>query len=230
MVHSGDRRHVGVRRRLASDHLSGSGIEIGALFLPLSVPRTASVRYVDRFPVPVLREHYPELHDVDFVTPDVLDDGERLATFADGSLDFVIANHFIEHCGDPIGTLENQLRVLRKGGVLYMAVPDCRLTFDRDRPITSVEHLQKDHSDGPAGSRRQHFEEWASHVDHAQGSDVFARADELESQDYSIHFHVWTPTAFVEFLTYCRSQCAMPFEIDAVERNDHEFIVILRRA
>jgi hypothetical protein len=37
----------------------------------------------------------------------VVDDGTRLASFADGSLDFVIANHMLEHFEDPIAALEH---------------------------------------------------------------------------------------------------------------------------
>ena len=61
---------------------------------------------------------------------------ESLATIPDGSQDFVIADHFIEHCQDPISALTIHFRVLKTGGILYMAVPDKRFTFDKDRPVT----------------------------------------------------------------------------------------------
>jgi SAM-dependent methyltransferase len=229
LVVAHDRRHAAVRRRLAAQYLVGSGLEIGALFLPLRVPSSVSVRYVDRFRVPELREHYPELDDYDIVAPDVVDDGETLASVPPASVDFVIANHFIEHCEDPIGTLKNHMRVLRPGGVLYMAVPDCRHTFDRDRLVTPIAHVEKDHLEGPAASRRVHYEEWARNKEAASADEVAARADELEDSRYSIHFHVWTPTAFLELLTHCRGQLGVPLEVEALERNDHEFIVVMSR-
>jgi SAM-dependent methyltransferase len=227
---AGDRRHGEVRRRLAAQYLAGSGLEIGALFLPLRVPAHASVRYVDRMRVPELREHYPELAEFDLVSPDIVDDGETLASVSEMSVDFVIANHFIEHCEDPIGTLGSHLRVLRPGGALYMAVPDCRHTFDRGRPVTALEHVQKDHEDGALWSRRTHYEEWASYIDGAADGEVSARADDLERRRYSIHFHVWTPSSFLELLAHCRTQLGLPLEVEALERNDHEFIVIMSRA
>ena len=224
-----ERRHVGVRHRLASQHLTGQGLEIGALHQPLQAPKRASVRYVDRFAIHQLREHYPELASYDIVEPDIIDDGETLARVGDQTQDFVIANHMIEHCEDPIGTLSSHLRVLRPGGVVYMAVPDCRLTFDRDRPLTELEHLRRDHLDGPGWSRRGHYEEWAMFSDPVPAPEVPTRAAELEEQRYSIHFHVWTPTTFVELLTACRAEFGLPLEIEAIVRNDHEFIVILSR-
>jgi SAM-dependent methyltransferase len=229
LVVAGERRHGEVRRRLAGQYVAGSGLEIGALFLPLWVPRAASVRYVDRMTVPGLREHYPELNDFDLVAPDIVDDGEVLTSVPDASVDFVIANHFVEHCEDPIGTLKNHLRVLRPGGVLYMAVPDCRSTFDRDRPVTAVAHVQKDHVEGPAWSRRAHYEEWARHIEGASADEVPKAADDLERRRYSIHFHVWTPTAFLELITHCRAHLGLPLEVEALERNEHEFITVMSR-
>jgi SAM-dependent methyltransferase len=233
-VRPGARRHFAVRRRLAKQHLAGAGLEIGALHIPLQVPRSVTVRYVDRFGIDQLRASYskydPMFQVYPIVTPDVIDDGETLATVADGSVDFVIANHMIEHCEDPIGTLKTFLRVLRPGGAIYMAVPDCRLTFDRDRPVTPVSHVLADHREGPERSRREHFEEYARLVDKVAPGEVSAWADQLQRDQYTIHYHVWTPADFVELIAACRSELGLPIELDALERNNHEFIVILRRA
>jgi SAM-dependent methyltransferase len=229
IVVAGERRHVAVRRRLAAQYLHGSGIEIGALQMPLRLPAGASVRYVDRFDIAQLRAHYPELDDFELVAPDIIDDGEVLATVPDESAGFLIANHMIEHCEDPIGTLSNHLRVLKPGGVLFMAVPDRRFTFDREREPTPLAHLVRDHAEGPGWSRRTHFEEWARFVAGAAPDRIAAEADALEAQDYSIHFHVWTPISFLELLAHCRSELELALEVDAMERNDHEFLVVMRR-
>ena len=87
--------------------------------------------YVDRMAEDQLRGHYPELSDFPLVKVDVIDDGEKLSTFEPGSQDFIIANHFLEHTQDPIGTMARFLEVLRPRGILFMAVPDKRYTFDK---------------------------------------------------------------------------------------------------
>ena len=122
---------------LANRYLEGRGLEIGALHHPLPVPRSVQVRYVDRLSVADLRSHYPELASLPLVPLDLIDDGETLTMVPDGSQDFVIANHFLEHCEDPIKTLGTFFRVLRPGGILYLAVPEKHHTFDRDRPVTT---------------------------------------------------------------------------------------------
>src|SRR5204863_5418011 len=131
---------------------------------------------------------------------DVIDDGERLDSFADGSQDFVIANHFLEHSEDPVGALASMLRVLRVGGILYLAVPDKRFTFDSKRPATPLEHVLEDHRNGPEVSRRPHFEEWARLVDDVPEPKVQAHVEDLLARDYSIHFHVWTQVDALELL------------------------------
>jgi methyltransferase family protein len=94
------------------------------------VRRHAVVSYLDRLPVDELRMQYPELAHERLVPVDVVDDAEQLAAFTDGGQDFIIANHFIEDCEDPLRTLQNMLRKIRPRVVIYMAVPDKRYTFD----------------------------------------------------------------------------------------------------
>jgi SAM-dependent methyltransferase len=148
------------RDAIAARYLQGDGLEIGALHNPLPVPSGARVRCVDRMPVAELERHYPELRDKTLVPVDVIDDGERLGSVRDASVDFVIANHFLEHCQDPIGALGTMFRVVRPGGIVYLAVPDKRYTFDVDRDVTQPEHVLDDHRNSPEGSKRRHYEEW----------------------------------------------------------------------
>ena len=221
---------------IANLYLRGYGIEVGALHNPLPVPREASVRYVDRMSATDLRQQYPELGKQRLVEPDVIDDGEKLATFPDASVDFIIANHFIEHCGDPIGTLSHFLRVVRRGGVIFLAAPDKRYTFDRERPLTSLEHLVIDHAEGPDQSRRQHFEEFAKAMESLRNDPVYAdtindlcNADFLERTNYSIHYHVWDHSSFLAFLLSIRERFELDYDIDFALRNGDESIAILKR-
>jgi predicted SAM-dependent methyltransferase len=229
---TGLRRPRFLRRReaIARRHLAGSGIEIGALNAPLRVSNRAQVRYVDRAPAADLRRQYPELEDEEIVDPDILDDGERLETVADESQDFVIANHFLEHCRNPIGALENMLRVLRPGGALFVAVPDKRHMFDRDRPVTTLEHLLEHAENGRDVDWRAHFEEWVRLVDHVTDEGAVAeRVEMLMDQDYSIHYHVWTQAEIFELLLFLRRRGIL-FDIELAVRNEHENVFVLLKS
>jgi predicted SAM-dependent methyltransferase len=218
-----------LRRQIASRYLSGNGIEIGALHLPLEVPANATVRYVDRMMVTELRKQYPELSEYELVEVDIIADGETLLSITDSSVDFVIANHLIEHCQNPIFSIENWLRVLKPSGILYMAVPDKRYTFDYERPVTSLEHLIRDYNEGPRWSKDSHFKEWTRLVKKVAEHDVAARAKVFAELNYSIHFHVWTQVEFLELLLYCQSNLCFPFEIELLQKNRIEFMVILSK-
>jgi SAM-dependent methyltransferase len=220
------------REFVANRYIRGDGIEIGALMEPLKTPKTARVKYVDRMTAPELRKHYPELASYKLVNTDIIDDGESLGTIKERTQDFVIANHFIEHCQDPIRTIEHMLRVLREGGILYLAVPDKRYTFDVDRPVTSLEHLLDDYKKGPAWSRRGHFQEFARHVNKCKTeAEIESSVSHMMDIDYSIHFHVWTQAEMLEFIAFLKTKLEFTFELEMFLRNSShgECIFVLRK-
>ena len=216
------------REFVADTFIRGQGIEIGALHMPLGVPRSAKVKYVDRFSVADLRRHYPELNDKKLVNVDIIADGERLETVPDSTQDFVIANHFIEHCQNPIGALMNMFRVLKPGGVLYLAIPDKRNSFDVDRPVTPLDHIIRDYEEGPAWSKRQHFEEWTRLVNKVEDDEEAEKQIALNlSIDYSIHYHVWTQAEMLELIVALRKMTS--FEMELCLKQETEVIFILRK-
>jgi len=220
------------RRELASRFLFGEGLEIGPLHQPLAMPPQARARYVDRMQVDDLRREYPELADWDLTPVDVVDDGEQLNTIAEESQDFVVANHFLEHCENPIRTIETHLGKLKPGGLLFYAVPDKRFTFDFRRPVTPLEHMVADYEEGPERSRAEHYEQWTRLVIVEGGESeerTIARARQLEADAYSIHMHVWTQAEFLRLILHCRERFGEAFDIEASARQEIEFMVVLRK-
>lgn len=227
--------YLDARATFAAHYLAGEGIEIGPLHLPLAIPGHARARYVDRMSVEDLRREYPELADWNLTRVDIVDNGEQLAKVPAESQDFVIANHFLEHTEDPIGTIQTHLGKLKPGGVLFYAVPDKRFTFDFRRPVTPLEHMVADHEQGPERSRHEHFEEWTRLVpgqlhEGATEEEAAARAQELNDEDYSIHMHVWTQAEFLSLILEVRRQTGDGFDIEAAARQGIEFMVVLRKA
>lgn len=214
------------RNALAARFLQGIGLEIGALHNPLPVPAGVHVRYIDRMPVSDLRQHYPELAALPLVPVDIIDDGETLKTISDQSQDFIIANHFLEHCEDPISAFKNFHRVVKPGGILYLAVPEKSQTFDRERPVTMLNHLWEDHTLGTDHSRLGHYLEWAQLVDH-RTNDAETHAQRLMQKKYSIHFHVWDQPAWLHFLA--EMQKVLRFRVEWMCQHGIELISILRK-
>jgi SAM-dependent methyltransferase len=230
-------------RPIFAHYLTGNGIEIGALGTPMTaLPATATITYVDHLDNDGLRHHYPELSGKPMVHVDKVATASTLSdAFNPQSLDFIIANHIIEHVDNPLAALIQFHGLLRMGGIVHLAIPDRRLTFDRERPRTSLDHLVKDLEDpsGPTKDERdfQHYVEWVKYVppylpEHqkAYQSDV----SKLWANRYSIHLHVWEPDDWPPIITYL-SSIGYPFRlldyfnVPSIE-DRNEFILILQKS
>jgi SAM-dependent methyltransferase len=219
-----------LRLMLSSFYLEGNGLEVGALHHPLAIPSKASVKYVDRLPVHELRSHYPELSNENLVNVDIIDDGEKLVTIPNGSVNFIIANHMLEHCMSPITTIETFLSKLQPGGIVYIGIPDKRFSFDRNRELTTFNHLLDDYHN--RNDHFQHYLEWSKFVNGvADPAEALRQAQHLFQVQYSIHFHVWDYYTFVDFLLNTNRVLQFSFDILNISFNDHrdEVITILRK-
>jgi len=218
------------RARIAAPYLRGSGIEIGALDSPTPLPASTKVRYVDLHAAAELRGQFSNLADATLVPVDIVDDGEKLNAVEDASTDFVVANHMLEHCENPLGTLRHHLRKVKPGGWLFYAIPEMRCSFDSARPLTTFDHLVTDDADGGAGSRRAHLVEWVTQVANMKtGADIENKIRDIERRGVTIHFHVWDSNSWLDHLCRARYYLAEPFQIRHFELVGPEIVSVLRR-
>jgi SAM-dependent methyltransferase len=225
----------GARRGELRHYIRGDGIEVGALHSPFDLTGlpVTRVRYVDRMSVADLRRQYPELDGKPLVEPDLIDDGQVLSTVPDGSLDFLIANHMIEHCDNPLGTLKSWVSKLRPGGVAFVALPDQAKGWDERREVTPLRHMIEDYqvdADERRRRNRQHFREWVELVGNKRDE---AEIQHLIDIDYSIHFPVFTFDSFRALLDHARDAMGVPFDVvDSLRPSEAswESIFILRRS
>ena len=73
--------------------------------------------------------------------------------------DFIISSHCLEHIANPLKALKEWLRVLTIDGTLLLVLPDKRYTFDKNRPITTFEHIIQDYDINILENDRTHFSE-----------------------------------------------------------------------
>ena len=218
-------------RQFLTRYLSGQGVELGALDKALDISRNEtilSLRYVDRYRKCELLERFPEFQATSssLVEPDIIFDVlHGLQPFRTESLDFIVACHLIEHLPDPLFFLEEIWRVLRVGGVCFLALPDKDfLACDRMRKLTPLEHLIDDYRHKMREIEDDHlteFLELAENVsipsDPAERESLFAK-----HRTRSIHVHVWTYKSFCELLLYFMKM-HRPFEIlDMSRPSDNE--------
>lgn len=179
-----------MREQLSHKFIKGSGIEIGGLNAPLA-GFDAQVTYVDRAPIEEIKASHPDVKII--ADTYVIDSAEELKNFANESQDFVIANHVLEHCENPIKAIENWVRVLKPGGVIFAAIPVCTHTFDKRRAVTSFEHLLVDYFSSPDVSLVDHYYDWFenSELEGLKGHELHQRVQAALATRSNIHFHVW---------------------------------------
>lgn len=228
-------------RGLLSRFLVGAGVELGPGHhpMPMLFP-DVTVRYVDRWDPEQNRALFPDVAaGSTFTTPDVIAnlDLDRLTALADESQDFVVASHLLEHLANPLSQLEDMHRVLKRGGVALIFLPDRRYTFDRKRSPTPLDHLIADYRDRVTVVSDEHLE------DHLRKTGVWQDSwtEEDRRQEFafnrkrSIHVHCWTEDEFLPVLVHTIVAMGTQWELlDAMFVEDvtdgFEFGFALRRA
>lgn len=195
------------RVRLARKHLSGTGVEIGALWAPLRLPPGANAKYIDICSREESIRKFPELDPRDIVEVDYVANGFTLEGVPSSEFDFLIANHVLEHSPDPIGSLVQWYRVIKPGGKLFCSVPILYDWFDNGRVVTDFQHMLGDHEAARAGRleelaerNKSHYREWLSISEPAilkrpalPEVDLDRRILEMVERGEEIHFHTFTP-------------------------------------
>lgn len=203
------------KESIASHYIiCGYGIEIGALHKPLLIPNT-NIKYVDRMSKEDLMKHY----DVIPVDVDIVDNGETLSKIENDSQDFIIANHFLEHCENTIGTIKNFLRVLKIDGIIFLSIPDQRYSVDKTFPITSLKHIIDDYIKGPEISKEMHVNQWINVYNNIK--------EELMNESGSIHYHTWLLDNILYMFLYIKK--TLPFEILFSMLLDTEMVFVFKK-
>jgi SAM-dependent methyltransferase len=191
-------------RRAALGVLAGGGLEVGALHEPTRLGAGCRVEYFDAITEEQARALFPELPPGGFVHVDHVGDLDRggLGAFADGSLDFVIMNHVLEHLANPLLAVREAFRVIRTGGVAVLSIPDMRFTFDARRRLTPWEHLWGDYAGGVTESSDEHYLDFlrsaAPHVFGEPPGNLAIHVARVRSRRE--HAHVWSSQSFREHL------------------------------
>ncbi len=117
-----------------SFYCKGSGLEIGASDCPYPFAN-CKMDYADFFNED--RSGYLENNGfIPLIPPKCL-----LDSVESNKYDFVYASHVLEHSPNPLGSLQDWVRVVRHGGVIYIVLPNKDKTYDRFRNATALNFL-----------------------------------------------------------------------------------------
>jgi SAM-dependent methyltransferase len=240
---------------------SQSGLEFGALNNPIIGREYGDIRFVDRAPTEELRAHPHEatvdreaIVSVDYVWPG---SGSLAEVVGSGELfDYAIASHVIEHVPNLLGWLHGISEVLKPGGVLNLAIPDKRYTFDVARALSTIGELVEAYLLGYVRpSIRQMFDHcsgaramgpgecWIKEIDTKQlppySGDIalplaYHQAQEIAAAGRYFDSHCWvfTPLSFLELIEQAGRLGLLPFVLTGfhpTEAGDFEFFVNFER-
>jgi SAM-dependent methyltransferase len=216
-------------REIIVSRVKGTGVEFGAGSRPLPLPIGTTVHYAEPFQS---AEQYARMGYTDnTVRARYKNPIEDQYEVEDGSLDFVVAAHVIEHTPNPIRAIVESYRKLRPGGQLVLVVPDKRRTFDKHRDLTTLEHLLLDFE---KPDRQRDLENYLDFFRKAKrGPDVEKRAKEAHAAGIDIHYHVWEPGSFHRMMQHIVDHFApfRSFELKPPVEDEHclEFYMVARK-
>jgi len=188
-------------REILGSQCSGVGLEFGAGSSPFPLALNAYPVYLDiKSSAQLHQTLYPGQSGANLVHSAFDMAIEKLQDWPENSLDFVVACHVIEHTYNPLGVLLGAYKALRRGGRLVLTVPDKERTFDRERQITSFEHVTADFRRRSKSRDLEHYYDYGKNVlalDHA-ASVQYAKEGCASGAD--IHYHVWDFVSFGEMI------------------------------
>jgi SAM-dependent methyltransferase/glycosyltransferase involved in cell wall biosynthesis len=126
---------------LAHKYCVGKGLEIGgAAHNPFGL-NTLNVDFTNSMETVFKKEEIRSCGKA--MKVDIIAYGDNIP-LPDGSQDFVVSSHVLEHFPNPIKALLEWDRLIRPGGIIFMIVPHKERTFDKRQARTSLRHLIED--------------------------------------------------------------------------------------
>ncbi len=248
---------------LAFTRLSGRGVEFGALHNPVKLdPSKTTVIYADKLKRAEAIAAFPEIEDVaeGIVESDIRVDLDRdsLEFIGEQQLDFVVANHVIEHLVNPIRFLKLLSNNLKSGGLVFLTVPNMRFTHDQNRKLTRYRTLVAKYYLGTKHLSNERIRDYLKYK--LPVTNIHPRTVEFFEQNNlplsyydgnqiplnpfsrhrlfgyhrsrSIHVHVWDRETFNFFLNRTIDLFKLQFSVDyyaPAEVSEGEMIYLLKR-
>jgi SAM-dependent methyltransferase len=228
------------RERLARE-LHGHGVEFGPGCHPLKVgPSVSSIRYCDAHDRASFAAAFPEVKETVGSFPDPVHfrlhfDREPFAErIGRGTLDFVVANHVLEHLVNPIQFLEQCYDVLADGGLLFLGLPDKRWIFDRDRRRTPLQDVVVRYEAGVTDLTDERIAEFVNQVEHPDepllpGAPAQSFVFEWH-RSRSVHVNVWLLDDIIELFLYLGRRRMMYWALHDGVVGGNEFLLLFRKS
>ena len=121
--------------------------------------------------------------------------------------DFILSSHMLEHTANPLRALSEWTRVLKEVGFLVIILPHKDGTFDRQRPVTTLEHIIEDFEGETQEDDLTHLPEILKFHDlqrdlEAETLASFQARSEKNFENRCLHQHVFDTNLTVQLLNH----------------------------
>ena len=248
-----DRKEL-ILRYVNKDQL---GIEVSPWHAPIAPKKLGyNIKTLDIFDIKTLVEickkdpntHHlwNEIENVDIVSS-ATDIGDVIVKNGQShSFDYILSSHNFEHLPDPIRFLQGCGQALKNGGILSMAIPDKRYTFDYFRPNSTTGHFLEAYIEKRTQpSKYQIFEFGSTFANHISPDPRFPTSNPSFNNDIRVafaslnnykdgqeaysdaHVHVFTSTSFELIILELIYLNLIPFKLLEITNNGFEFVAHL---
>ena len=232
------------------------GLEIGPLHNPLVRKSDGAVLYIDHADTDFIKRATsdPNIDNNQIVDIDIIWGDRPLKELIPQPADYAVASHVIEHVPDVIGWLLDLHGALKADGLIGLAIPDRRFTFDLRRPESTIGEMVEAHLLRARRPPARHLFDrlaldtvfpkargWADDM-FAQVStrddrlpDAYSLAERVATTTDYVDAHCWvfTPESFLDLVERLSHLGLFPFAIEyfhPTEYGDYEFYVRLRKS
>jgi SAM-dependent methyltransferase len=235
---------------------SGIGLEIGPLVSPIVTKQEGRVYYVDYYSTEELKEKFSGRTEIDTSRLVPVDFVSRKMSYPEirsqiKSVDYVIASHVFEHLPDPLGWLRSLAAILSPGGMISLAIPDRRYTFDYYRSETTADQLLLYEYEGLKQPSPLQVRDYLANICSLDTIDAWDRRDPRQKPKRSYigevlnrmiesstgkasadtHCTVWTYESFLRVFPWAMKLANIPLRIESAyppEKYSNEFIIHLK--
>lgn len=149
-----------------------------------------------------------------------------LGQIPDSKYDFVISSNCLEHVANPLKAIEEWVRVTKKGGLLFVALPNQQHNFDHKRSVTQFSHLLSDYQKNMGEDDLTHLEEILElhdlKMDKPAGNlEQFKERSLNNFENRALHHHVYDVELLKEIFSH--------FNLEILQSNEGLDHIILGR-
>lgn len=121
----------------------------------------------------------------------------KMNTIQAGIYDFLLSSNVLEHTANPLAATREFCRIVKKQGIIIIAVPNKKYCFDHNREYTTFDHIMEDYKKNMDEDDLSHLDEIIEKHDYeldpdCGGKEQFVERAKKNCINRCLHHHVFS--------------------------------------